>query len=348
MSGAMRAARIAPAALVAAVALLALAAPAAPALSIEGWDGQNPYECQLQNVGFGTNYPNPGADPFCVEFDKRRQNVTELGVVDFLLQEPARVAAALPKCFYYQHDHWRGSIIQGDERTETYNWDGSYFVDKARGMGGVYIDHFTINNQSFDVTTLPGFPAEWRPYFGYGRGGVQIVNSFKADPTCPDPPFRKSGAGAGQAGAGKSCLSRRGSVGRGLGGVPLGTREAEVVRRLGPPDAAKRGVSRWCLKSGGALRVAYPSDDGSSPRAELLLTDSKRFSARGIVPGAKESATRRRLAGARKLTGTNALVVERGGHRLLVGLAKGRVAYLATAGSKLSQKKLAATLKRAR
>ena len=38
--------------------------------------------------------PHPEADPFCVEFDKRRQNVTELGVVDFLSKEPARVAAA--------------------------------------------------------------------------------------------------------------------------------------------------------------------------------------------------------------------------------------------------------------
>ena len=347
MSGARRAARIAPAALAAAVALLALAAPPASALSIEGWDGQNPFECQLQNVGFGTNFPNPGADPFCVEFDKRRQNVTELGIVDFLAQEPTRVAAAVAKCFYFQHDHWRGSIVQGDERTETYNWDGSYFFDKARGMGGVYVDHFTINNQSFDPTTFPGFPAEMKPYFGYGRGGVQFVNSIKADPRCPDPPLRKPSGATGQAGAGKSCLSRRGSVGRGLGGIPLGTREREVVRRLGPPQLAKRGVSRWCLKSGGALRVAYPSGDASG-RAELLLTDSKRFAALGVRPGVREASARRKLRGARKLAGSDALVVERGSHRLLVGLRKGKVSYLATASSKLSLQQVKRRLRRAR
>src|SRR5581483_7880357 len=73
------------------VVFLAAAAPAGAA-KVVGWDGSNPFDCVTQNVGFGTNFPDPDADPFCVEFDKRRQNVTELGVVDFLSQEPARVA----------------------------------------------------------------------------------------------------------------------------------------------------------------------------------------------------------------------------------------------------------------
>ena len=34
----------------------------------------------------GDRARSPGADPYCVEFDKRRQNVTELGIVDFLEQ----------------------------------------------------------------------------------------------------------------------------------------------------------------------------------------------------------------------------------------------------------------------
>ena len=114
------------------------AAACAPALAADyptGWDGENPFTCELQQVGFGTAVPHPGADPYCVEFDKRRQNVTELGVVDFLSQEPARVAAATDKCFYFQSDHWRGSIVQGDSSTKTYEWDGHYFFDKARGRG---------------------------------------------------------------------------------------------------------------------------------------------------------------------------------------------------------------------
>ena len=69
----------------------------------------------LQNVGTGTEVPTPEADPFCVEFDKTHQNITEFGLVEFLALEPARVAAAAPKCFYFQHDHWTGSIVEGQQ-----------------------------------------------------------------------------------------------------------------------------------------------------------------------------------------------------------------------------------------
>jgi len=109
--------RVGRGALIAAVAagLTALAAAPAGALAPPtGWNGANPFNCDLQYVGSGTAFPHPDADPFCVDFDKRRQNVTDLGVVDFLSQEPARVAAAVPKCFYFQSDHWRGSVVQDD------------------------------------------------------------------------------------------------------------------------------------------------------------------------------------------------------------------------------------------
>ena len=57
--------------------------------------------------------PDPGADPYCVNFDTTGRSLTDLGLADFLSKEPARVAAAVPKCFYYQEDHWRGSISPG-------------------------------------------------------------------------------------------------------------------------------------------------------------------------------------------------------------------------------------------
>ena len=135
------------------------------------YDGVLPFECVLQQAGTEAEFPDPDADPFCVEYDKRHQNVTELGVVQFLSLEPARVAQASPKCFYFQRDHWVGSVVQDDGRTETYSWDGSYYFDKAKGAGGAYVENFTINNQSGDPTAMPGFPEEWKPYFGYGRGG---------------------------------------------------------------------------------------------------------------------------------------------------------------------------------
>jgi hypothetical protein len=168
-----------------AAAIAVLAAPAgAPAFDIVGYDGSNPFSCELQQVGTGVDFPDPGADPFCVEYDKTHQNVTELGVVDFLANEPARVAIAGDKCFYYQRDHWRGSVEQGYEQSETYNWDGGYFIDRARGVGGVYVENFTVNNTSVDPTGLPGFPEAWKPYFGWGRGGIQMTDSIPVDPRC--------------------------------------------------------------------------------------------------------------------------------------------------------------------
>ncbi len=149
-----------------------------------GYGGANPFECRIQRVGTGVDFPRPRADPFCVEYDKSRQNLTELGIVDFLLNEPARVAAASDKCFYYQRDHWHSSVDQQWEQTEIYNWDGAYFFDKARGAFGLYVQNFTVNNSSVDPTALPGFPRELRPYFGYGRGGVKFLGRIPVAPEC--------------------------------------------------------------------------------------------------------------------------------------------------------------------
>src|ERR1700740_2716279 len=108
-------------AVLAALAPLAFSAPA-PALSAPTpWDGTNPFNCTIQDAGFGSTVPDAGADPYCVHFDKTNQNVAQLGIVQFLLEEPARTAAAVPKCFYFQEDHWRGSISQGDS-TAIYNF----------------------------------------------------------------------------------------------------------------------------------------------------------------------------------------------------------------------------------
>jgi hypothetical protein len=170
---------VVPAALCAALVLVPAALAATP---IAPYDGSNPFKCKIQNVGTGVDYPDPNADPFCVEFDKTNQNVTDFGIVDFLLNEPARVAAATPKCFYYQKDHWTGSIVQGGQPT-LWHWDGRYFFDKARGMGGVHVDNFQIGGQTADPRLLPGFPVEFAPYFGPGSGGA-FVELGSGDPTC--------------------------------------------------------------------------------------------------------------------------------------------------------------------
>jgi hypothetical protein len=147
------------------VIALAAASPASAQTPVVPWDGTNPFRCQNQNVGTGVDFPDPGADPFCVEFDKTQQNITDFGLVEFLAMEPARVAAAVPKCFYFQHDHWTGSIVQG-QPPELWHWDGSYFFDKAQGIGGVYVS---------DLRSV---------LFGPVTGGVRLVSLGQVDPIC--------------------------------------------------------------------------------------------------------------------------------------------------------------------
>ncbi len=148
------------------------------------WNGRNPFHCAIQNAGFGTTVPDPGADPYCVRFNKTDQNVAQLGIVDFLLREPARTAAAVPKCFYFQEDHWRGSIVQSDDSTLLYEFVGHYFFNKATGDGGAWVTDFTVAGQTFDPTQLPGFPPGYGQYFGPGTGGVITHNKIPVDPQC--------------------------------------------------------------------------------------------------------------------------------------------------------------------
>ena len=161
-----------------ALAVVALLPLATPATRTTGWGGENPFACELQQAGFEPTAPggDPAADPYCVEFDKRRQNVTGLGLADFLSKEPARLAAAVPKCFYFQSDHWRASVVQDDGATKLYEWDGHYFFDKARGEGGVWVTNFNVNGRTADPGATPGVPPEYAEHLGPGTGGVRMID----------------------------------------------------------------------------------------------------------------------------------------------------------------------------
>ena len=273
------------------VIALAAAAPALAADQPTGWDGTNPFRCTLQNAAFEPTGPDPGADPYCVEFDKRRQNVTELGVVQFLSLEPARVAAATDKCFYFQSDHWRGSVVQSDGSTKTYEWDGHYFFDKARGEGGVWVTNFNFNGQTQDPSAIPGVPQDYARYFGPGTGGVITRNNVESDPSCVERAKREPAQiyNAGAAGspvpppataAGAACggpvTTRR------LGPVSLGQTEAQVRAALGPPAEVRRGFFHYC---GGTLRVGFRGDRsgeaGDSPEARVAMLVS---TSRSVAP----------------------------------------------------------------
>jgi hypothetical protein len=322
------------------VLALVLATSAGAAAPPSPWDGSNPFNCVLQNAGMGTAVPHPEADPFCIEFDKRRQNVTELGVVEFLSKEPARTALASPKCFYFQSDHWRGSIVQSNASTKTYEWDGHYFFDKAKGDGGAWVTNFNVNGKSGDPTAVPGFPPEYAHFFGYGTGGVITHNEVPADPRCAERAAREGNRIYRRKDSPKPsrCVTPGGSVGaRRLGPVRVGDSESAARRSLGPPLAVKRGFLRWCVTGGGRYLVGQASDRsgelgaGTSEPAVLLVSTSRAFRYRGVGAGSSVRGLRRRLRRARRVAGygKTRVWVARPRSRVLFGVRGRHVRFIA-------------------
>lgn len=309
------------------------AAPPSP------WDGVNPFNCVVQDAGTGATGPDPGADPYCVRFDKTHQNFTQLGIVDFLLKEPARTAAAAPKCFYYQEDHWRGSLAQSDGRTVLYEFQGHYFFNKATGDGGMWVTGFSIAGQTFDPTALPGFPPQYGGYFGPGTGGFITHDQVPTDPKCvaeanahPGAVYRPSG--------GSRCVPDVGRVDRRrLGPVALGTGERRVRDELGPPRAVKRGFLRWCVKGGGRFEVGQPGDrsgtfgDAGDAPTVIVLSSGRAFAIAGahrrrVSVGSRRRALGRAFPRARPIVRVRGTLVLRLRPGVIAGLRRGRVSYI--------------------
>src|SRR5256714_11912016 len=264
--------------LVAALLLAALPAATASGQGPSGWDGVNPFACTLQQLGTGTDYPQPKADPFCVEFDKTHQNVDKLGVVDFLSKEPARVAAASDKCFYFQSDHWRGTVSESQPSSETYAWDGHYYFNKATGSGGAYVENFRIAGQTGDPTSLPGFPEDYTKYFSSGRGGVQSVGDVQADPRCATKPNPSGPSGGGSSSSqADRCRVAGGRIRRGIDRVKLGMKRAAARSAQGLPVTESSRWMTWCFERAGNLAAAFRGGT-----TELVWTNARPFSTEGV------------------------------------------------------------------
>lgn len=328
-------------ALLLAAALPSSAAAQASPQPLGPWDGTNPFECVNQDVGSGTDFPFPDADPFCVEFDKTSQNVTDFGIVDFAAEEPTRVTAAGSKCFYYQRDHWRGSVVQGAE-PELWNWDGSYFFDRAKGVGGVHVTNFRIGGSPMDAT--PYVPPAYRPYTEKtGGGGVIVLLESDPDPTCGakvDTPSEREEIYASEPRS-RDCIAPGGQIaGRRVGRARLGMSPSKLHERLGPPRKRKTFVQRWCVVGGSSLRVAFhkrerAGNERGAPRGvSLIRTDNPGHSVRGIGAGSKRKRAIDRLD-LERLTKIGAVTVwaaePRRRYRLLVGTRGKRVRWLAIA-----------------
>ncbi len=133
-------------------------------------------------------------DPLCVEYEKRDITFTNGGAVEFLAAEPARFAIAIPKCRYWQQDHWRIQLNPGD--VPLVAWDGSYWFNKGNGTGAARMRNFAINGQPAD----PGPAADVVQLFSpemadvirtYGEsptgGGGASFELGYGDPTCAQP-----------------------------------------------------------------------------------------------------------------------------------------------------------------
>jgi hypothetical protein len=290
------------AALVAAAALLAAAGSAHAAGPPTPWNGENPFNCVLQQAGLGGKGPDPTADPYCVEFDKRQQNVTQGGVVTFLRLEPERFAAAGDKCFYFQKDHWRGSVVQSDGSTKTYEWDGQYFFDRARGEGGVWVTNFNFNGRTYDPSTFPGMPPEYGRFFGPGTGGMVSHNEIPVEQRCVDKARQNPGIYRRPGGPGpRGCPTPKGGASsRHLGFVSLGATERRVRELLGPPGLVHRGFLHYCLLDGTRLLVGQVADrSGDLGEADddptvMLWSTSRAFRYAGVGPGTGAGTLRRR------------------------------------------------------
>ncbi len=266
-----------------AVALVASVVLTAPPSQ---WDGVNPFRCELQQAGLGATVARPEADPYCVEFDKTHQNVSEGGVVEFVAQEPARVAAASPKCFYFQSDHWTGSVVQDDGTTETYHWDGHYFFDKATGDGGAWVTNVRGGGQSPPLDTFGGITA----------------NQVDVDPACVEKAAQHPGIYVRNAGRPHGCIATAGPIKRRrLGPVRLRMRDGDVRAKLGSPREVRRGFLRYCADGGGTYMVGQANDRsgdlGSDHRARtvIIVTTARdirrrapRRSRHGVIVGRKQ------------------------------------------------------------
>jgi hypothetical protein len=333
---------------IAVAASLIATAPAASQSAPEAvgpYDGSIPFACTLQDAGTGTEFPDPQADPFCVEYDKTNQNVTGFGLVEFTAREPTRVAAASPKCFYFQRDHWTGSVEQGSE-PELWHWDGDYFFDKARGVGGVSVRNFRLGGAPVDAS--PYVPEAYRPYFDEGGGGVLVELETDPEPNCAarvDTPAEQAQVyGSSFAPA---CIPPGGELrGRRVGRTRLGMRRAKVLSKLGPPGSSAHRIDRWCLVGKGELRVAYSPRE----RAGIILSSGRGHSIHGVARGDRARRAHRRLGLERRSSfkrgGVRAFEVAAGDRRRVwIGIRAGRVRWVLISARGAASRRLSRTTK---
>jgi hypothetical protein len=124
-------------------------------------------------------------------------------------------------------------------------------------------------------------------------------------------------------------------------------RRGSARSSLGAPSTESLRYMTWCFEGGGRLVAAF-SGRGPRSRAQLVLTNSPPFDTRGIRTGSSARFARRALKRERRLArvrGVSVIGVREKRRQLLVGLQRGRVAYVAVAQRKLGRRSVVRLLR---
>ncbi len=176
-------------------------------------------------------------------------------------------------------------------------------------------------NRLSGAVTLPGYnhidvtAAAWRQNDGRPEGSSKALSDFSC---------RVLGSCA------RSCLARRAPIGRrNIGRVRL-NRTRRTLARLPGLIRRTRHSLRFCVKGGvGSMRAAF----SRRGRALLVATTAPGHRKRRIHPGSRARSMRRAFRHRRRLAGG---VYRAGRHsRLLIGVRRGRVSFMATASTRL-------------
>ena len=133
----------------------------------------------------------------------------------------------------------------------------------------------------------------------------------------------------------KSCLARRVRVRRrGIGRLRIGHSRARILRRAGLPVRESKRTLRYCVKRSRRARALAVFD--RRRRARLVATTGRGHRVRGIGRGSL--AKRLRARGARSL-GRGVLTGRARRGRVLFGVKRGRVRYVAVVDRRLLRKR---------
>jgi hypothetical protein len=220
--------------------------------------------------------------------------------------------------------------------------NGAEFIDTYRDSGG------------HDVCTLP--PTRWfeglvptepaYPLHPNGKGEASMARSALAVLSRP----RRGGPGRGNGPGATRCLARRSAIGvANIGRIRLGYRRAMLLDRVRvrPVRRTARAFA-YCTRRGSGRVAAVFSSRSRRARVELVVSTARGHGNRRVRPGSRRAALAR--AYPKRVRIGRGLVRASRRSRLVFGLARARVRFVAVAGDRAlrSPRRLARDLRLAR